>query len=200
MAFDGFRIAFPRTDFLALSGPVPLALLTTTLIALPLVSPIVDIRPLPGDGVSVEWESLISAADRLMVVNAVSAFVGGATTSQPFTITNAGPVLAPNNTPVSVIDFTTPALDAGTYQVIWLAQHRLTVPASATASRAVVAVNGVTQQDHWPHEVVRAYNGAATFLRTTGQTIQVQLAIAKLGAGAVSAEMTGARFILDRLS
>jgi hypothetical protein len=200
MSFDGFRIAFPRSDFLALAGPVPMALLTTALIALPLASPIVDIRSLPGGGVSVEWESLISAADRTLVINAVSIFTGGTTTSQPFTLTNAGPILASNNTPILVIDFTTPALDAGTYQAIWLSQHRLTAPASSTASRAVVLVNGVPQQDHWPHEVVRAYNGAATFQRSTGQTIQVQLAIAKLGPGAVQAEMTGARFILDRLS
>lgn len=200
MAFDNFRLIFPRSDFKALMGPIPHELLTAKLISLPLASPIIDIRVLPANGISVEWESLISPEDRRLVSEAIASFEAHATTSEPFAITNDGPVLGPSSSPVTVISFSTPPLDAGTYQVLWLCQHRLTLPASNTSSRAIATVEDVTQVDSHHHDTPRAFNGSLTFQRKAGEKLRVELAIAKNGIGAVSAEMTSARFILDRLS
>lgn len=200
MPFDDFRIAFLRHDFKALMGPVPIELLTTALVNLPLKSRILDVRPIPGDGVSVEWGSHISFEDRQRVVEAVAAFTAHDTTSEPFSVVNEGPVLAPSSSPVIALEFETPPLDTGTYQVLWLSQHRLTLPVSATASRAIITAVDIIQVDHCRDDFARSFNGAATFQRKKGERLRVQLSIAKVGAGAVSAEMTAARFILDKLS
>lgn len=201
MATQNFRIIYDRSEFLALSGSIQLPVLTTTLLGLSLTSPIVDIRRTPsGNGVAVEWESLVSEADIDAVDDAIATFVGAATTSDPFVQTNAGPVTASNSTPVSVIDFTTPPLDFGTYDVKFSSMYRLVNTSANTAARAISIVNGSQQMTHWGEAVVSAYNGSGTLQRLAGQTIRVQLQIAKVGAGAVTAEMTGARISIDKVS
>jgi hypothetical protein len=180
------RRFYAREEFVALNGPIPLDLLSTTL------------NGLTG-GLALEWADFPSGADITAINAAVAAFTGGTTTSTLEVQSNAGPVVATSSTPVNVIDFTTPALDAGKYQVIWSSMFRLTAVAASTGARAIVTVSGVTQQSHWGESLVTSYNGAATFERLAGQTIRVQLQIAKIGAGAVNAEMTGARFSIDKI-
>jgi hypothetical protein len=147
----------------------------------------------------IEWADFPSTDDITAIDAAIAGFTGGSTTSTLAVQTNNGPVVATSSTPVNVIDFTTPALDAGKYQAIWTSMFRLTATAANTGARAIVTVAGVTQQSHWGESLVTAYNGAATFERLAGQTIHVQLQIAKVGAGAVNAEMTGARFSIDKI-
>lgn len=203
MPESSFRRFYRRDEFLALPGTsdIDAGVLGTALGALVLSDPIAEVRLVapPGTGVVVEWESLPGAGVLPLVDAAIAAFVGGATTSQPFIVNVAGPITAANNTPVAVVDFTTPPLDAGTYAVSWLSQFRLTATAANTASRAIAIVNGLTQQSHWGEAVVHAFNGSSPVPRTAGQTLRVQLQIAKLGAGAVNAEMTGARFTVDKI-
>lgn len=199
MPADDFRIAFYRTDFRALMGPVPLDLLTTELANLPLESRILDVRPIIDGGVSVEWASHISVEDRQRVIDAVERFTASSTTSEPFTVAISAPVVSATATPVIALEFETPPLDAGTYQVLWLCEHRLTAPASSTASRALVQVGNIAQRDHCQNDWHRAFNGSATFQRRVGERLRMQAAIAKMGAGAVSAELSSTRFIIDRI-
>jgi hypothetical protein len=183
MAFEEFRIVFPRSDFLAL----------------PLSVPIVDVRSLPNDAVSVEWETFITLADRLAVQSEIANLSQVGTTSEPFTVVNDGPIFAPNNTPVIVVQVTTPPLDAGTYQLSWVSMIRLTVAAANTAARSIINVNGIPQRHHWGEIVESAHNGSIPIKRLVGQTLTASLSIAKVGPGLVNAEMTGARLSIDKI-
>lgn len=199
MAESNVRRFYRREEFTSLNGPIPLELLSTELNGLTLSVPIADMRITTAGGLVLEWAEFPSGADITAIDTAVAAFTGGETTSTLEVQSNAGPVTAGTSTPVDVIDFTTPPLSAGKYQVIWTSMFRLTATAANTGARAIVTVAGVTQQSHWGESLVTAYNGAATFERLAGQTIRVQLQIAKVGAGAVNAEMTGARFSIDKI-
>ncbi len=199
MAESNIRRFYRREEFTALNGPIPLDLLSTTLNGLTLSVPIADMRITTAGGLSIEWAAFPSGADITAIDAAIATFSGGTTTSTLAVQSNAGPVTASSSTPVDVIDFTTPPLSTGKYQVIWSSMFRLTGVAANTGARAIATVSGVTQQAHWGESLVTAYNGAATFERLAGQTIRVQLQIAKVGAGVVSAEMTGARFSLDKI-
>jgi len=199
MAESNIRRFYRREEFVALNGPIPLDLISTTLGDLTLSVPIANVAITAPGGLVIEWADLPSPTDVAVIDAAIAAFVGGTTTSTLAVQTNNGPVTASSSTPVDVIDYTTPPLAAGKYQVIWTSMFRLTATAANTGARAIVTVAGVTQQAHWGEALVTAYNGAATFERVAGQTIRVQLQIAKVGAGAVNAEMTGARFSIDKI-
>jgi hypothetical protein len=199
VAESNIRRFYRREEFTALNGPIPLDLLSTVLNDLTLSVPIADMRITTAGGLGLEWAEFPSADDIEAIDAAIAAFTGGTTTSTLAVQSNNGPVTASTSTPVDVVDFTTPPLAGGKYQVIWNSMFRLTAVAASTGARAIVTVAGVTQQSHWGESLVTAYNGAATFERLAGQTIRVQLQIAKVGAGAVNAEMTGARFSIDKI-
>jgi len=199
VAETNIRRFYAREEFIALNGPIPIDLLSTALSGLTLDVPIADLRITTAGGLMIEWAALPSSADITVIDAAIATFTGGTTTSTLAVQTNNGPVTASTSTPVDVIDFTTPPLSTGKYQVIWTSMFRLTATAANTGARAIATVAGVTQQSHWGEALVTAYNGAATFERLAGQTIHVRLQIAKIGAGAVNAEMTGARFSIDKI-
>ena len=199
MAYENYRILFPRSDFLTLAGSVPLPLLTTKLLELSLATPIIEVRAAPNGAVAVEWESLISTQDRLAVQSAIANFAGEPTTSEALIVTAAGPFLAPSSTPVLALRLTSPPLDDGDYQLSWASEHRLTAAASQTASRVTLTVNGViVQRTHWAEILETAYNGSFPIKRTAGQTIVADLHVSKVGAGPVSAELTRARLAIRR--
>jgi hypothetical protein len=160
---------------------------------------------LSGHGVIVEWiGEPPTVQDRLDVRTMIAAFAGGTTTAEPFITVEAGPVTT-TGAAVDVIDFTSPPLDEGTYQIIFSSQFRMTAVVAGEAARALWIVTASpaaasTQQDHWGEAVVKAYNGAATIKRSAGQTIRVQLQIQEVGPGAGTAEMTKARVTVDKIS
>jgi hypothetical protein len=206
MPASSFRRFYRRGDFTALpAGEINVPVLVTALAALVFDVSIVDVSPLDfGDGVTIEWEGFPSVADVTALDAFIAAFIGGATTSQPFTTVSAAATTTTSATAVSKIDFTTPALDAGTYQIIFSSQFRMLANVAGEAARAISIITAapaapVDQQDHWGESVVKAYNGSATILRTAGQTIRVQLQIAEVGPGVGTAEMSKARVTIDKI-
>lgn len=181
--------------------------LATVLGALALSEPVAEVRKIQAGeavGVAVAWAGIPSNADVAAVDAAVAAFTGGPTTSEPFVEVSTPATTASNATPVTKIDITTPPLEAGTYQVIFSCQYRMQAVVAGDAARAIsiVTPSGTSarqQVDHWGESVAKAYNGAATFKRTTGQTIRVQLLIAEVGPGTGTAEMSDARVSVDKI-
>jgi hypothetical protein len=207
MADTSFRRFYRRAAFVALPAPAPIdvAVLSTVIGALVLDHYPAGIFPFSiGDGVELEWAEYPLLGDFTLVDAAIAAFVGGATTAAPIIVVANAAVTTTSATPTSVIDVTTPALSAGTYQVIFSSQFRLTTTVAGEAARAIAIITAspaaaVQQLDHSGDAVVRCYNGAATLLRTAGQTIRVQLQIAEVGPGVATAEMTQARVTIDKI-
>jgi hypothetical protein len=208
MADNSFRRFYRRVDFvaLALTADLNAGPLAIQINALALSTPVAEVRAntLLADGIVIEWLSLPTLADFAAIDAVVAAFVGGSTAIQPFVVTVNSAVTTTSATPTNVIDFTTPTLDAGTYQIIFSSQFRLTTAVAGEAARALFVVTAspaaaVTQQDHSGDPVVKAYNGAVTLARAQGQTMRVQLQIAEVGPGVATAEMTQARITIDRI-
>jgi hypothetical protein len=205
MAETNYTRFYLREEFTALVGNIPIALFATVIGGLTLTVHPIDVRLTPQQhGVIIEWTAFPSTEDITAVDAAVAAFVGGTTTSEPFVTVNAGPITT-TGAAVDVIDFTSPPLDAGTYQIIFSSQFRMTAVVVGDAARALTIVTASpagpsTQQDHWGEAVVKAYNGAATIKRSAGQTIRVQLQIQEVGPGVGTAEMTKARVTVDKIS
>jgi len=209
MADESYRRFYGQSAFLALTSGLlaALPLFKTEVGLLALTAPIVDVR-LTVLGVQltvvVEWAARPSDNDLLLVDGKVASFVGSATTSEPIVAVSAGATTAANATLVDKIDLVTPPLDAGTYQVIWTSQLRMQAVVVGDAARAVLTITPSggapqTQMDHWGEAVVKAYNGAATFLRAAGQTIRVQLQLAEVGPGVGVAEISLARVTIDKI-
>lgn len=208
MAFQDFRIIYERADFLALSGAIPLKLVTALLLQLPLESPIKDIKligPAANPALSVEWETLVSDDDVDLVDDFVATFAGGATTSQPFEIES----LATSNESLGVftdkIDFTTPLLDEGTYQVSWSSATQMLAAVTNTGVQAqfiVTRSDGVsrTWPDTWDLAFPHFFGNCITFKVQTGQTIRTQLQFRKLGVAAATAQMGGVRVTIDQIA
>lgn len=200
MPTKDIRIAYRRSEFEKLEGPVDFDRLKTALIALPLEHPIIDIRPLVDGGISVEWALGYSDADEARVTTVIRNFQALPTSSEPFSArSDAFTVLAPSSSLVVVITAETPPFDEGRYLVSWLSQHRLTNPASNTASCAQVLIyQGKAlqheQYDHSSSTLARAFNGAIPVRCPKGASLHLTLALMKVGVGAVSAEMKDARF------
>jgi hypothetical protein len=202
-----YKIPFLREAFLALVGNIPIALLRTELLALVLTVPITDARmSLSGHAVIVEWSGEPpTVADRQAVRDKVAAFVGGVTTSEPFSVLSAGVTTAANATLVDKLDFTTPPLDAGTYSITYTGQHRLQSGASGDSAgvRLSLTFSGFPaffQEDEWPFALKHGYDYAVTGKVSAGQTVRVQAQLYKLGAGAAVAECSKARFTVDKIS
>lgn len=206
MPSSSFTRFYERADFVALVTPtVPLATITTALVSLSLTLPIRDVRQsVTGDGIVVEWESAPSAPDIAAVDATVAAFVGTATTSAPFEYNSFGASTTTSGTHQTKLDNTTPALDAGTYQVIWSSSIRMQAVIANTGIEGKIRVTRsdgvfVEQTDAWDLNVNHAYNGALTFQILAGQTIRTHLTFARLGASG-TAEMGGVRITVDKIS
>lgn len=196
MPYDAFRILFTRADFELARGPIDLELLKTHLIALPLESPILDIRAAANEGVSVEWASLISERDRQLVGNAVREFEQGPTVRHLIHETMSN-VSASSSAPVSSGQFTSPPLVAGRYLVQWRTNLCLSNLASATFARATANVNNAElQSTHWHDTHPHAFNGAVPLEVSEGGVIRAALIIAKVGVGAVAAELIDTHWYL----
>lgn len=208
MAFQDFRVIYERSDFLALSGQIPLKLVTALLLQLPLTSPIKDVKlvgPAANPSLAVEWESLISDDDLDAIDDFVATFPGGATTSQPFEIESLAISTESAGSLTPKIDFTTPLLDEGTYQVSWACDTQMQ---AAVANTGVEAQFIVTRSDavsrNWPDTWDLAFphffGNCITFKVQTGQTIRVQLLFRKLGVAAATAQIGLARVTIDQIA
>jgi hypothetical protein len=205
MAESNFTRIYLREEFTALVGNIPIAVLQSVLVALALSAPILDVRLTPlHNGVIVEWNSFPSTADITAVDAAVAAFVGGATTSQPFEYNSFAVATSTSSTPVTKIDETTPPLAEGTYQVIWISSLRMQAVLANTGVQADITLTrsdavSVHQDDAWNLSNRHAFNGALTFQVLAGQTIHSLLTFQRLGASG-TAEMSGARITVDKIS
>lgn len=208
MSEESFRKTYYQSDFTSLAGGIGenLSLLETTLLGLVLTVPVNEVRlSLGGSAAIVEWQTLPLEADVDLVDAAVAAFVGGTTTSSPFSVLSAGVTTAANATLVDKIDFETPPLDAGTYSITYTGQQRLQTAAAGDSAgvRLTITFSGFPaffQEDEWPFVLDHAYNYAVTGQVLAGQTIRVQAQVYKLGAGAAIAEVSKARFTVDKIS
>jgi hypothetical protein len=196
MAETTFRKFYLLADFVAMAGAPPVAGQVQT--ALDAIGQIVLVGSTFNQSIFVEWPTLPSAGDLLAVGAVVAAFTGSSTTSAPIIVTSAQATTT-TGAAVSKLTLTTPPLDAGTYQIIFSCQIRMTAVVAGEAARAISTINGVSQQDHWGESVLKAYNGAATIQRTAGQTITVDLSIQEVGPGVGTAEMSQARISVDKL-
>lgn len=205
MSDSSIRRFYRRADFVAmLPAAANLPLLAATLGALVLTVPIAEIRGLPDGGAVVEWATLPASGDLALVDAAIAAFVGGATTSQPFEYNSFAVATSTSSTPVVKIDETTPPLDPGTYQVIWTSSTRMQAVAANTGVQADITLTrsdgvSVHQDDAWNLANRHAYNGSLTFQVLAGQTIRSELTFNRLGASG-TAEMSGARVTVDKIS
>lgn len=203
---ESYTIKFLREAFTSLVGNIPIDLLKAELAALPITVPITDARMmLLGEGVIVQWiGEPPTAQDRLDVRTKVASFVGGVTTSEPFSFASPGVTTAPNATLVSKIDSETPALDEGTYSITYQDQHRLQTAAAgdSAGTKLTITYSGFPaffQEDEWPFVLKHAYNYAVTGKVAAGTKIRVQSQVYKLGAGAAVAEASKARFTIDKI-
>ena len=207
MAFLDFRIIYERSDFLALSGAIPIRLLTAQLLALPLADAITEIR-LTGPGgssVAVQWETLPSDETIDTVDDFISVFAGGATTSEPIELESLDPTNDGTGNLVDKIDFTTQPLDGGTYQVSWASEIQMVAAVAATGVLArfiVTRSDGASRpwRDSWDLDFPHFFGNCITFKVTTGQTIRVQLQFQKLGGAAATAQMSAARVTIDQIA
>jgi hypothetical protein len=177
---DQFRRYYPRTDFVALVGSLKLAVFVTELRTLNLAGAEAfrDVRMLPDGGAVVEWEARPADATLTAVNGKVAGFTGGSTSSAPIEINSFGNTTASNATPVNKISQTTPALDAGTYQVIWNCVLKMQSEVAGEGAKGLMTVTrsdnvSLSQVDHWEKAVEHAFNGALPFVVTAGQTIAV---------------------------
>lgn len=206
MSNQNFRVIYERGEFLALVGSINLPLLIAQLNDLPLASPIVDIRLTTGTiGVAIEWDSLISDADFDLVDNLIATFVGGATTSEPFEIESLAASTDGGGGLITKIDFTTPPLDGGTYQVLWNAEIRTTtlVAGTGVGGRMTLTRSDPVSRvwdDSWDLNFPHLFGSGITFQVTSGQTIRALLQFQKIGAPAVLAEMSRARVTIDKIA
>jgi hypothetical protein len=195
---------FPRADFTSLPpGEIPLALFQTHIGGLVWSVPIIDVFLIDA-GLVVQWAALPSEADDDQLDAAVISFVGGTTTSVPFEINSFATATSTSTTPVEKINFTTPALDAGTYQVIWTSSLRMQAVIANTGVEGKIRLTRsdgifVEQDDAWALSNRHAYNGAITFGIEAGQTIHSLITFSRLGASG-TAEMSGARLTIDKIS
>lgn len=208
MPFSPFPRYYTRTDFAALSGPVPIPLLTSSLRLLTLTLPVRDVRA-TLDGAVVEWESLPPQADINAVDAAVAAFTGGATTAEPFELESLGVTNEAAGALVDKIDFTTPGLDAGTYQVLWAALVGMLATVTNAGVRGLITLTRMNGdgsgavsrpwEHNWNLQQPQTFSGGITFKCTAGQKIRARLQVQKVGAAA-TAQMASARITIDQIS
>lgn len=212
MASTTFIRSYPRADFLALPGSIPLPLLRAVLGAVPQTVSIIDVRLTPQqDGAVVEWLGRPATADVQAIDDAIAAFAGGATTSEPFELESLASTNAPSDGSLAtVIDFTTPSLDGGTYQVLWAALVGMLATVANTGVRGLITLTrmnadgsgAVTRswEHNWTMQQPQTFSGGITFKCQTGQKIRARLQVQKLGVAAATAQIGGSRITIDQIS
>jgi hypothetical protein len=207
MAESTFRRFYRQAEFLGMAGnPVDPAQFATFLTTLPLSEPVADVRVSVQGIVGVEWADLPTQNDLDILDNAVATFAAAPTTDQPFELNSFAATTATTAALVDKINFTTPPLAAGTYQVLWTSMLRMVAAVANTGVRGVMTLarqpgnTQVQQESNWDLAQKIAFNGGLTFQVTAGQTISALLQLNKLGAAAATAEMSGARVTIDKIA
>lgn len=201
--YYAFQFSSLGTGTLAENKPVIDAALVA--ISPPLSVPVNETRlALGGAALIVEWATLPTQDDVDDVSDLIPTIVGVVTTSAPLSFPSAGVTTAANAVLVTKIDSTSPPLSAGTYAVTYQDQHRLQTAAAGDSAgvRITITVSGFApffQEDEWPFVLKHAYNYAVPIVIAAGQTIRAQSQVYKLGAGAAIAEVSKARFTIDKI-
>lgn len=204
MAQSSFDRLYAREDLTLLVGSVPIDLLRAMLLGVTLTEPISAVQLTTTQGVLVKWTTIPSGADIAAVDAFMAGFVGGTTTSEPFEQESLGVTQATSGTLVDKLDFTTPPLSPGTYQMCWCSTLRMN---PAGANSGVLGTVRITrsdavfreQTDAWDLTAHHAYNGAITFKVLAGQTLNAKVSVSRIGANG-TAEMLGVRLTIDQLS
>jgi hypothetical protein len=206
----GYRIPFLREAFTALVGNIPIALLRSELMALPLTVPVSDARMmLMGNGVIVEWlGEPPTVQDRQAVRDKVAAFVGGTTTSEPIEVESLPITSATTAALVDVIDVTTPPGNGGTIQIMWCALVGMLATVANAGVRGVITltrIRGATQvvrqyEHNWTRQEPQLFGSGITFKCQAGDKIRVLLQVGKVGAPAATAQMAMARVTIDPIA
>ncbi len=214
MSDESFRKTYYSSEFTALGGAslaenksvIDAALLSITP---PLSVPINETRlALGGAALIVEWAALPLSADVAAVSAKIPTIVGVATTSAPIEIESLGITSATDGTLVDKIDFTTPPLSKGTYQVLWTSLVGMLATVANTGVRGVITLTrtrGATsvsrQWEHnWTMQQPQTFGCGITFQCEAGDTIRARLQVAKVGVAAATAQMATARITIDQLS
>jgi hypothetical protein len=202
-----YRRYYAKTEFVALAGELANpAQFATFLSSIALGDPVVDVRAVANQSIVVEWAAFPTLADIALVDAAVASYTAQATTAEPFEINSFAATTATDANLVNKISFTTPPLEAGTYQVLWSSMLRMVAAVANTGVRGVMTLTRepgstqVQQETHWDLAQRVAFNGALTFRVTAGQTIGVLLQVSKIGAPAATGEMSGARVTIDKIA
>jgi hypothetical protein len=206
MSETTFRKYYAQTEFTGMAGEYANAdQFETYLSTVALGSPVVDVYAVGTHSIAVEWAELPPPGDIVLVDAAVIAFAAQPTTSEPFELNSFAATTATTTTPVDKISFTTPPLEAGTYQILWASMLRMVAAVAGTGVRALITLTrsggtSIQQESHWDLAQKVAFNGGITFRVTAGQTIGVLLQVNKIGAAAATAEMSGARVTIDKIA
>lgn len=206
MSESTFRKYYAQTEFLAMNtAPVNAEQFGTYLATLPIAQPVIDVRAVQQHSISVEWADLPAQSDIDVVDQAVATFTAQPTTDEPFELNSFGATTATSSALVDKIDFTTPPLEPGTYQVLWVSMLRMVAAVAATGVRALITLTrsdgtSVQQESHWDLAQRVAFNGGLTFHVLAGQTIRAHLQVSKIGVAAATAEMSGARVTIDKIA
>jgi len=206
MAESQFTRFYRRADFIALTTPgIDLPLLKTWMAELVLDTPFVDVQLLTTEvGARVDWQEFASPEDVALVDARIAAFVGGATTSEPFELESSGATQSTSAAPVLKATLGTGPLDAGTYTFSWNSLIRMNPAGANSGVKGLVRISrsdGVfrEQPDSWDLTADHAFNGNLIFKVSAGQTLTATAHVWRLGA-AGTAEMLSLRFTIDQLA
>lgn len=209
MSESSFRKFYAYTEFLAVASnqltPNPEAFKTFLATYGFDVVPI-NVEAIGNDTIMVEWTTFPSQADIPRLDAAVEEFTGGST-DEPFEVESLDATSATTSNLVGVIDFTTPPLDSGTYQVTWNALVGMLATVANTGVRGVLTLTRTQGSDvvsrQWEHnwnlQQPQLFGSVTTFRCQSGATIRAHLQVAKLGAAAATAQMGGARVTIDKI-
>lgn len=208
MSETTFRKYYPQAEFTAMGGEFTradqFALYLTTIA---LSDPVVDVRAVANQSISVEWASLPSQSDMNLVDAAVASFVALPPTNAPLVAESLGITSATSSTLVDVIDVTTPPRDGGTYQVLWDCLVGMLATVANAGVRGLITLtrtqgsNVVTRQweHNWNLQQPQTFSGGITFECQPGATIRARLQVAKIGAPAATAQLSVARITADKI-
>ncbi len=215
MSDESYRKTFYAYEFTALGGAslaenkdvIDAALASTTPA---LTVPINETRlALGGAALIVEWATLPTSSDVAAVTATVPTIVGVVTTSEPFELESLAVTTTTDaTTPVDKIDFTTPPLDAGTYQVIWDCLVGMVATVANTGVKGIITLTRIrgatsvsrTWSHGWNQQEPQLFGSAITFKCQAGDRIRAQLQVLKLGAAAATAAMSMARITIDQIA
>jgi hypothetical protein len=176
----------------------------------PLSVPVNETRiALGGAALIVDWAGLPSADDVQRVADLIPTIEGVATTSEPFEIESLGTTTTTDTvTPVDKIDFATPPLDEGTYQVMWDCLVGMVATVANTGVKGIITLTRIrgassvarTWSHGWNQQEPQLFGSGITFKCQAGDRIRAQLQVLKLGAAAATAAMAMARITIDQIA